>query len=284
MISTPDLNVPQTFGAPALQPSIRSENLSAARTWDAGAKRYERISGQIADAIEHCIDRLGVRSEERILDIATGTGFGARRLAAKGADVVGVDIAAEAIDAARELDRPGDIDFRVADAEALPFPDARFDAVISTFGVMFCGDAERAARELGRVCRPGGRLALATWAQHGGVAEMFEVISRYKSPAPAGSPSPFDWGDTGYLVKLLEEDFDLGFEEGTSYYREASGDDAWEAFATGYGPLVTLLAKLDDDAATTLRHEFVTFHERHRTGVGVLVPRPYLITVGRRRS
>lgn len=283
MISTlvPDVSRRHTAAAP--QPSIRPENLAAAGTWSSGAERYERISRQIADAIEHCVDRLDVRSGERILDVATGTGWAARRLAARGAEALGVDFAAAAIAAARELDAPGDIEFRVADAEALPFPDAHFDAVLSTFGVMFCADPERAARELGRVCRPGGRLALATWARDGGVAEMFEVISRYKSPAPAGSPSPFDWGDTAYLVELLKEDFDLGFEQGISYYREANGADAWEAFSTGYGPLVTLLAKLDGEAATALRRDFVTFHERHRTGVGVLVPRPYVITVGRRR-
>lgn len=284
MISTSTVTFPRKFAAPAPQPTIRPENRAASDTWDAGARRYERISRQIADAIEHCVDRFGAAPSERILDVATGTGFAARRLAARGADVLGVDFAAEAIDAARELDRAGDIDFRVADAEALPFPDAHFDGVLSTFGVMFCGDPQRAARELGRVCRPGGRLALATWAQHGGVAEMFEVISRYKDPAPAGSPSPFDWGDTDYLVDLLKDDFDLGFEQGVSFYREASGTDAWEVFATGYGPLVTLLAKLDSEATAALRREFVTFHERHRTGVGVLVPRPYVITVGRRRS
>jgi SAM-dependent methyltransferase len=153
---------------------------------------------------------------------------------------------------------------------------------------MFCARPERAAQELARVCRPGGRLALTTWSTSGSVREVFEMIAGYKCAAsdPNGPqpPSPFDWGDTNRLIELLGDDFDLGFEEGTTYYRTRDGAAAFGAFASGFGPVVTLLDELDEEAAESFRCEFELFHERHRTGVGVLVPREYVVTIGRRHT
>jgi SAM-dependent methyltransferase len=267
---------------------ILPHNRSGARTWNAGGEAYDHISRQIADAIEHAVDRLEPRPGERVLDVATGTGWAARRIAERGAKVTGIDFSESVVATARELSSGGESSFEVADAEQLPYPDGRFDAVLSTFGVMFCARPDRAARELARVCRPGGRLALATWPPSGSVHEVFDMIGSYRRSVPttAGSkpPSPFDWGDTGRLVELLGDDFDLGFEEGTTYYRARDGAAAFETFASGFGPIVTLLEELDEETAESFRREFELFHERHRTGVGVLVPRQYLVTVGRRRA
>ncbi len=260
---------------------IRPENELAAGVWNAGGARYERITRQIADAIEHCVDRLDPRPGQRILDVATGTGLAARRARARGAEVIGTDFAADVIAAARELDPGGD--FRVADAEALPFDDAEFDGVTSTFGVMFCMNPERAAAELARVTRPGGRVALATWQETGGVFDMFTVIQKYAPKPTAPKPSPFAWGRRARIEELLGDHFDLGFEDAVSYYREADGEAAWDAFSTGYGPTKTLVASLDPETAGAFREDFVAYHERHRTGAGILVPRPYLITLARRK-
>ena len=273
----------QAFAITTSESPIPAANLAAARKWGAGGAGYDRISRQIADAIEHAVDRLAPRPGERVLDVATGTGWTARRLAARGARVTGIDFGAEVVEFARELDPTGAIDYRIGDAEQLPFPDAHFDAVTSTFGVMFCGNPEQGARELARVCKPGGRLALTTWTPDGGVKEMFKVIKRH-TPAPATpTPSPFEWGRTERLVELLGDAFDLGFEEGTSYYRETDGATAWDVFSQGFGPVVTLINTLDADTVARLRHDFETFHERHRTGAGILVPREYIVTVGRRQ-
>jgi SAM-dependent methyltransferase len=263
---------------------LSEHNRPLARTWDAGGSAYDRISRQIADAIEHAVDRLDPRPGDEVLDVATGTGWGARRIACRGASVVGVDLGEELIATAREFDSGGRAEYRVGDADALPFAESAFDGVISTFGVMFSRRPELAAAELARVCRPGGRLVLATWAADGRVREMFELIRRYASEVDESAPSPFAWGDTTRLVDLLGADFDLGFEQGTSYYREIDGAAAFRTFAAGFGPLVSLLRELPKEAAESLRREFELFHERHRTGIGVLLPREYLITFGRRRA
>jgi SAM-dependent methyltransferase len=267
-------------------PRILSHNRAGARTWNAGGEAYDHISRQIAAAIEHTVDRLDPRPGESVLDVATGTGWAARSIAERGARVTGIDFSESVVATARELSRGGEMTFEVADAERLPYPDGHFDAVLSTFGVMFCARPERAASELARVCKPAARLALATWSPRGSVRELFELINSYKPVAPsaAGSrpASPFDWGHTGRLIELLGEDFDLGFEEGTTYYRARDGAAAFDAFASGFGPIVSLLDELDEEAAESFRREFELYHERHRTGVGVLVPREYLVTVGRR--
>ncbi len=139
--------------------TIQPHNIKAAATWGAGGLNYDRISQSISDSIEHCVIRLAPQSGERILDVATGTGWTARRIAARGASVVGVDLGADLIEAAKACaaeDRLT-IDFQVGDAEALPFEDQSFNAVISTFGVMFVSKPEVAAAELARVCKKGGQ-------------------------------------------------------------------------------------------------------------------------------
>jgi SAM-dependent methyltransferase len=186
------------------------------------------------------------------------------------------------IEAARALSSR--IDFRVGDAEALPFPDNHFDAVISTFGVMFARDPEAVARELARVVRPGGRVSLANWAIGGSVHNMFQLIRSYKPAEQNPAPSPFEWGSSARVVELLGDHFELDFESGTSFFQPESGAKAWATFSTGFGPVVTLLETLSDEKAEALETEFIAFHEAHRTGASIVMPRPYVITKARRVS
>lgn len=265
-------------------PAVLPSNLGAARTWGAGGETYDLVSRGIADAIEHAVDRLNPQPGEHVLDVGTGTGWAARSIAGRGATVTGVDLGAEVIEAARTLSNGHGIDFRVGDAEALPFPDNHFDAVISTFGVMFVRDPEAAAAELARVVRPGGRVVLATWATGGSVQEMFQLIKSYRPVEDNPAPSPFEWGKTARLTELLGASFSLRFEEAISFFRPASSAKAWETFSTGFGPVVTLLETLPAEKAERLEREFIAFHEAHRSDAGVLMERPYLITVGRETS
>jgi SAM-dependent methyltransferase len=184
------------------------------------------------------------------------------------------------IEAAKLLS--SDIDFRVGDAEALPFPDNHFDAVISTFGVMFARDPEAVAAELARVVRPGGRVSLANWVIGGSVHDMFQLIRSYKPAEENPAPSPFEWGSSGRVTELLGDQFEVQFESGTSFFRPESGEKAWATFSTGFGPVVTLLEVLSDVKAAALKAEFVAFHEAHRMGAGIVIRRPYVITTATR--
>ncbi|EWY42472.1 type 11 methyltransferase [Skermanella stibiiresistens SB22] len=169
-------------------------------------------------------------------------------------------------------------------AERLPFADGEFDAVISTCGIMFARRPEAAAAELARVCRQGGRIALTTWLSDSNLFKMFLVMKPYMPPPPTPAPSsPFEWGRTERIQELLGQAFDLKFEKGTSYYRELSGEAAWETFSTGYGPTKSLVASLDDARQAELKRDFIAFHEGFRTDLGICVPREYWVTLGVRR-
>lgn len=275
-----------TIAGQSTERRVRAHNAGPSAVWSSGGEAYDRISHGILDAIEHAVNRLEPEGGQRVLDVATGTGWAARRLAERGVDVTGVDFAPEMLSAARALAsaRGLHIAFMEGDAEALPFEDGAFNAVISTFGVMFAQRPEDAAAELARVCRPGGRLVLAVWTPDGTVQDMFRIIKGYM-PKPEGSspPSPFEWGSRERVRDLLSPAFDLRFEDGTSYYREPDGQAAWRAFSEGYGPVRTLADKLDADRREQFRKDFIAFHEGFADALGITVPRTYLVIHGTRR-
>lgn len=263
--------------------TIQTHNELAAAVWSAGGKDYDSISRGIADALEHAVLRLDPQPGERILDLSTGTGWTSRLVARRGAIVTGVDIASALLDAARAKAKVEmlPIDYQLGDAESLPFDDGQFDAVISTFGIMFASRPEAAASELARVCRRGGRVALTTWLADSTLFQMFEVMKRYMPPPRTPAPrSPFEWGRTTRIRELLGDAFDLRFEQGTSYYREPSAEAAWETFSNGYGPTRSLASNLDPDRRAALRNDFIAFHAGFPTELGIWVPRTYWLTLG----
>jgi SAM-dependent methyltransferase len=266
--------------------TIQAHNQKPAAVWSSGGDAYDEISRGIADGIEHCVFRLNPRLGERILDNSTGTGWTSRIVARRGATVTGADIASDLLAAARTRAQAEGlkIEYRLGDAESLPFETGEFDAVVSTYGVMFASKQEAAAKELGRVTRRGGRIALTTWTPDSGVFEMFKIMKKYM-PAPPSPPpsSPFDWGRIERLRELLGDDFDLKFEKATSFYREPSAEAAWEVFSTGYGPTRTLANSLDDERKKGFRDEFIAFHAAHATELGTCVNRDYILTIGVRK-
>ena len=266
--------------------SIQPHNSKPASVWSSGGARYDQISRGIADSIEHCVLRLNPQPSERVLDVATGTGWTSRLVAARGARVIGADIAGDLIAAARERAQMEglNIEYRLGDAENLPFAEGEFDAVVSTCGIMFASRPEAAAAELGRVTRKGGRVALTTWLPDSNLFKMFLVMKPYMPPPPnPAPPSPFAWGAPERVRELLGASFDLRFERGTSFYREPSGEAAWNTFSTSYGPTKSLAAGLDESRRAELRRDFIAFHDGFPTELGVCVPREYLLTVGIKR-
>ncbi len=265
------------------RPSILPSNEAAARMWSAGGSAYNDISFGICDALAHAAQRLNAKPGQKVLDVATGTGWTARNVAAAGAEVTGVDIASDLIAAAETLSahvRPP-IVYRLADAEKLPFPEAAFDGVISTFGVMFAADQKQAAAELARVCRPGGRLSLATWVPDGSVAEFFGIVAKH-AKAPPPEASPLAWGHPEHVRGLLGDAFALTFERGTNHAYYDSPREIREWFERGFGPVRALLADLDPAGQAALRADIDAYHEHYRAEAGLHVTRDYLIVIGRR--
>ena len=264
--------------------TVLPHHRQSATMWGRGGAYYDDVSFAISDALAHAAQRLNGRAGERILDVATGTGWTARNVARTGAAVTAVDISQELLAAARDLSghmRPA-IEFRLADAERLPFDDGAFDGVISTFGVMFAVDQAQAAAELARVCRPGGRLALATWAPTGAVAEFFRVIAQHSGAPPPPSP-PLAWGDPAHVETLLGRSFELKFEQGINNAYHGSTEDIWAWYARGFGPLRQLIESLPGDGLERLRHDVDVYHRHYAVPAGLHLKREYLITIGRRR-
>jgi SAM-dependent methyltransferase len=264
---------------------IRPHNERARSIWNAPGGRYDAISRSIADAIEHAVERLRPAASERVLDLATGTGWASRVVAQRfpNTAVIGVDIADQMLEFARDAaTRHGlAIDYRIGDAEQLPFRDGEMDAILSTFGVMFASRPEAAASELARVVKPGGRVVLSTWKHDGNVAAMFGVMKPFL-PAPAAGttppPSPFAWGRAERLEELLGGSFDIEIEEGVNHFRYASGEQAWELWVNHYGPARMLAQNLDDARRAEFKKAMIAWHETFESPLGYDQPRAYLIT------
>lgn len=266
--------------------AIQPHNERPAKVWSAGGSNYNDISRGIADSIEHAVLRLNPRQGEQILDLATGTGWTSRLVARRGATVTGVDIATGLLAAAEQqaADQQLPIRYLLGDAEDLPFDDATFDAAILTCGIMFATRTEAAAEQLGRVVRPGGRIALTTWTTDGNLFKMFQVMKAHMPAAPVPPPpSPFEWGNPDRVRQLLGRDFELKFERAVSYYREPSAEAAWETFSSSYGPTKMLADSLDAGQRDLLRADFIAFHAQFPTPLGICVPREYWLTVGVRK-
>jgi ubiquinone/menaquinone biosynthesis C-methylase UbiE len=254
--------------------------------WDWGGSKYDTISKYIADAISHCVVRLAADVGDSVLDIATGTGWAARQLAGAGVEVTGVDFSSELLKAARLLSKKEGVDctFLLADAEELPFQQSEFDKVISTFGVMFCRNPERAASELARVCKPGGRFAMTAWTPDSTICKAFEIFKKY-TPV-VGEPasfSPFQWGDRAWAESMLGPYFELKFEEGNTIYYDSDSTSAWNLISTCYGPAVSLVQRLDSSRRAMLARDYIDYHDRYKTELGIAVPRKYLVICGVRR-
>ncbi|HEY1838565.1 MAG TPA: class I SAM-dependent methyltransferase [Rhizomicrobium sp.] len=269
-----------------MQTRIEPHNQRSATVWSSGGDSYNNVSHQIASALDHCVVRIAPQRGERILDLATGTGWTSRLLARAGAKVTAADIAVDLLSDAKARAKAENLDiiYEVGDAEKLAYADGSFDAVTSTVGVMFASNQEAAAHEMARVCRKGGRIGLVTWLPEGTVGDMFKIMRPYMPPPPSPPPpSPFEWGKRERVSQLLGHDFDLQFEDGVTIYYDSSGEAAWDAFVTGYGPTKALAASLDETQRAALRRDFIAFHDRYKTDLGIALPRGYLLTIGTRR-
>src|SRR5688572_16823249 len=175
------------------QPDLRALKTRQQAAWSSGD--YALIGTTLQIVGEELCEALDVRSGQKVLDVAAGNGNVSLAAARRGCDVVATDYVPALLERARERAAAErlELEFREADAEALPFPDGTFDVVVSTFGVMFTPDQYRAATELVRVCRRGGRIGLANWTPDGFIGQIFKTIGKHLPPHP-GAKSPALWG------------------------------------------------------------------------------------------
>ncbi|HVV31415.1 MAG TPA: class I SAM-dependent methyltransferase [Mycobacteriales bacterium] len=217
-----------------------------------------------------------VRAGDRVLDVAAGSGNAAIPAALTGADVVASDLTPELLDAGRQqaARRGARLDWRVADAEALPFADGEFDVVLSCVGVMFAPHHQAAADELVRVCRPGGRVGLVSWTPEGFVGQMFTVMKPYLPPPPPGTqPAPL-WGDDAYLRRLFGGRLStIDAQRETVRVEFADPEEFRDVFKTRYGPTAAAYRGLDGepDRVAALDRDLVELGRRHDTGAGSTV-------------
>ena len=253
--------------------------------WSSGD--YALIGTTLQIVGETLCEALDLRSTQKVLDVAAGNGNVSLAAARRWCDVVASDYVPALLHRARERATAErlDIEFREADAEALPFLDGSFDVVVSTFGVMFTPNQERAAAEMLRVCKPGGRIGLANWTPDGFIGQVFRTIGKY-APPPAGVKPPALWGTPARIAEL--------FEAGSSAIRTTPRDFVFRyrspghwlvVFRTWYGPVLKTFAAIEPAAQEALESDLIALIDRfNRVDDGSMaVPAEYLEVVIDRR-
>ena len=232
---------------------------------------------------ETLAETLDVMPGDRVLDVAAGNGNASLAAARRGGDVTATDYVSTLLDGttARANAEGLEIEVRAADAENLPYADATFDVVVSTFGVMFAPDQNRAASEMTRVTRPGGRIGLTNWTPDGFVGQMFKIVGRYVPP-PAGIGSPLVWGDESRLAELFGPRVQsISATKREFVFRYRSAQHWLDTFRNFYGPMHKAFGALDEPTANQFERELLDLAEAHTTStVGAMrVPSEYLEVV-----
>jgi ubiquinone/menaquinone biosynthesis C-methylase UbiE len=248
--------------------------------WSSGD--YAVVGTTLQIVGEELCEALDVRAGWRVLDVAAGNGNVALAAARRWCEVVATDYVPELLERARKrADADGlPLECRTADAENLPFPDESFDAVVSTFGVMFTPDQERAAAELLRVCKSGGKIGLANWTPGSFVGQIFATIGKHIPPVP-GIKSPAQWGTRPRLAELFEPHASIAANERHFSMRYRSPEHWIEVFKTYYGPMLKAFAALEPPVQAALRDDLLNLVARFNTAQDgtMVVPSEYLEVV-----
>lgn len=237
------------------------------------------------------VEACGIAPGQRVLDVAAGTGNTAIRAAEAGAHVVASDLTPENFEAGRRAAAAHGVELEwvAADAEALPFPDADFDVVTSSFGAMFAPDHAAVANEMVRVCRRGGVIGMINFKAEGLAGEFFALLGRYAPPPPAGASPPVLWGDEEHVRSLLGHRVEsLEMRHGQYVERSVHGPDGYRRlFETTFGPVIAIRAMLAADPGRLAQfdrdfREFTTRGNRGAPGGPAEYPFVYLLVVARK--
>jgi ubiquinone/menaquinone biosynthesis C-methylase UbiE len=261
-------------------------DLAAVRTrqqaaWSTG--NYAVVGTTLQIVGESLCEALDLRSGTSVLDVAAGNGNATLAAARRWCDVTSTDYVSSLLESARARAQAEGhtIEFEQADAEKLPFPDATFDTVMSTFGVMFTPDQEKAASELARVCKPGGKIGLANWTPGGFIGQVFKTIGKYVPPA-SGVKSPALWGTNARLEELFGKTAKQIRTTNREFVFRYRSPAHWiEVFRTYYGPMNKTYAALDAEKQAAFTRDLLALMESsNRSGDATLVlPSEYLEVV-----
>jgi ubiquinone/menaquinone biosynthesis C-methylase UbiE len=268
------------------QPDLTAVKTRQQGAWSSGD--YAVVGTTLQIVGEMLCEALDLRAGQKVLDVAAGNGNVTLAAARRWCEVVSTDYVSALLERGREraaAERLA-IEFREADAEALPFLDASFDAVVSTFGVMFTADQDKAAAELLRVCKPGGKVGLANWTPDGFIGQVFKTIGKHMPP-PAGIKSPALWGTGARITELFgAQASSIQLEQREFAFRYRSAQHWLDVFKTYYGPLLKTFGALDPKAQTALTEDLFALIKRfNRSGdATMVVPSEYLEVVVTRRA
>lgn len=263
------------------KPDLEAIKTRQQATWASGD--FGQIGVRLQIVGESLVEAVDLRATDRVIDVAAGNGNASLAAARHFADVTSTDYVPELLEQGRrraEADRLP-MNFQVADAENLPFADGSFDVALSTFGVMFAPNQERAAAELLRVVRPGGTIGLANWTPDGFIGRLFEVVSQFVPP-PAGLRSPMAWGTETRLVELFgPAATDIRTKRKTYWFRYRSAEHWIEIFRGYYGPTLRTFAALDETRQKALHAALLELLGKWTRceGEAISVPGDYLEVV-----
>ncbi len=252
--------------------------------WSAGD--YSIIGATLVVVSENLCETVDLHAGQRVLDVATGSGITALAAARCFCEVAAIDYVPSLLERGRERAAAErlPVTFQQADAEQLPFAEASFDVVLSTFGAMFAPNQEQVASELVRVCRSGGKIGMANWTPTGFVGNLFRIVGKYAPPAPGLKP-PALWG-TEERVRELFADGIASLEVTTRHFcfRYRSVQHWLDVFTTYYGPIHKPFQALDATGQATMAQDFTDLLERYNqaTDGTLVVPSEYLEVVARR--
>lgn len=252
------------------------------QTWSEGD--FAMVGGLIAIVAEELAESLEIVPDERVLDVACGSGNGAIAAARRawGGNVVGCDFVPALLERGRERAAAErlDVEFVEGDASDLPFDDAEFDVVMSTFGAMFAPDQEKTAAELLRVCKSGGRVGMANWVPDSGVGQMFMTVAKHAPPPPGVQP-PLLWGSEDRLRELFGDGIsDLRVERRASRQTFRSVDHWLDFFRTYFGPTKVAFERAGPEGEAALEADLRKFlAEANTAGDRALVLEPEYLEV-----
>jgi SAM-dependent methyltransferase len=279
-----------TTAARQTSASTASFDLAALKTrqqaaWSSG--NYAVVGTTLQIVGEQLCETLDLRAGARVLDVAAGNGMATLAAARRWCNVTSTDYVPALLEQgrARASAEGLAIGFKEADAEHLPFDDASFDVIVSTFGVMFTPNQPQAARELLRVCRSGGKIGLANWTPEGFIGQVFKTLGKYVPPSP-GAKSPALWGTFARLDELFGDDAtSIKAESRMFKFRYRSPDHFLDVFRTFYGPVLKAFAALDAATQANLRDDLLALIARmNKSGdTTMVVPSEYLEVVITRR-